>query len=83
MHSYQSTGPADQSTGGLTESAVHVWHKEQSTDNTVSRLTVQQRVEQSTDMPVSRLVLSRNLHQSTGGLDQSTDRLSQVLERVF
>src|SRR3954471_17187091 len=56
VHSYQSTGAVDQSTGGLTESAVHVWHKEQSTDNTVSRLKIQQRVEQSTDMPVSRLM---------------------------
>ena len=44
VHSYQSTGAADQSTGGLTESYVHVWHKEQSTDERVSRLEIQQRV---------------------------------------
>ena len=56
VHRYQSTGAADQSTGGLTESAVHVWHKEQSTDITVSRLEIQQRVMQSTGYTVSRLV---------------------------
>ena len=57
--------------------------RDQSTALQCSRLIFFPRVEQSTDMPVSRLVLSRNLNQSTGGLDQSTDRLSQVLERVF
>ena len=56
VHRYQSTGAADQSTGGLTESAMHVWHKEQSTDNTVSRLEIQQRVMQSTGYTVSRLM---------------------------
>ena len=56
VHSYQSTGAADQSTGGLTESSVHAWHKEQSTDDRVSRLEIQQRVMQSTGYTVSRLM---------------------------
>jgi len=79
----QSTGGSDQSTDGHPGALCRFCAQDQSTDMPVSRLIIFPRVQQSTDMPVSRLVLSRSLNQSTGGLDQSTDRLGQVLERVF